>query len=188
MQHDTWHHSTTCDITDMRQTKLTNLFPAVSRSCQSSFRFVRLKWWWWEVSRWREKAANSLIVFRYLLGSPNFYPRRIFWKCNSFRTFHLKHLYIKYGWVFLNDCAYLRLSLGAKWPRVQQNWGSISINKPCDEALGAAQGSLGQTDLELESLRAWVFELGWTGLGFGDKGFGSSYLPHEQVVVSYLIN
>ena len=30
---------------------------------------------------------------------------------------------------------------------------SLRENKPCDEALGAAQGLQGQTDLELESLR-----------------------------------
>ena len=49
-------------------------------------------------------------------------------------------------------------------------------NKPCDEALGAAQGSQGQTDLELESIRAWVFELSWTGLGFGLGGLGTKGL------------
>ena len=35
-------------------------------------------------------------------------------------------------------------------------------NKSCDEALGAAQGSQEHTDLDIKSLRAWVFELGWT--------------------------
>ena len=47
--------------------------------------------------------------------------------------------------------------------------------------MGAAQGSKGQTDLELESLRAWVFELGCTGLGLGLGHLGTKCLGHNSL-------
>ena len=34
------------------------------------------------------------------------------------------------------------------------NYNPLFFNKPCDEASGAAQGSQGQTDLELERVLA----------------------------------
>ena len=36
----------------------------------------------------------------------------------------------------------------------QRETSNVPKNKPCDEALGAAQGSQGQTDLELERVLA----------------------------------
>ena len=48
----------------------------------------------------------------------------------------------------------------------------VSRNKSCDEALGASQGSQGKTDLELGSLRAWVFELGWAKGVWGQRFLG----------------